>query len=190
MTRNLVTVAFLAFAVASGTGCSAAPPADSQEKFGVRMARMNLWREALFRFTRAVEMAPEDALAHSNLAVAYEANGDFENAAKHYREAMRLDRANPFIQKNYSRYVEFTSRNKKRQQPAKKDGPAASPAAATGAGSSAPSAAAPPEPPLLPVDTPVGTTGARPPGPAATQPPPVPPPPPQPQPQNPPGDHP
>jgi Tfp pilus assembly protein PilF len=88
---------------------------ETQRQFGVRMARMNLWREALFRFNRAVEMNPADAMAHNNLAVAYEANGELENAAREYREAMRLDRSNAYIQKNYSRFVEFTSRNKKRQ---------------------------------------------------------------------------
>ena len=89
---------------------------SAQENFGVQMARMNLWREAMFRFQRAVQMDPQDAMAHNNLAVAYEANGDFDNAAREYREAMRLDKSNQYIQKNYSRYVEFLSRNRKRQQ--------------------------------------------------------------------------
>jgi hypothetical protein len=78
------------------------------------MAQMNLWREAMFRFQRAVQINPADALAHNNLAVAYEANGDFESAAKEYREALRLDRGNSYIQKNYSRYTEFVSRSKKK----------------------------------------------------------------------------
>ena len=103
------------FAVGCRSGRHAGPEA-TQENFGVNMARMNLWREALFRFKRAVQMSPGDAKAHNNLAVADEANGDFENAAKEYREAMRLDKSNQYIQKNYSRYVEFTSRNKKRQR--------------------------------------------------------------------------
>src|SRR5260370_2288993 len=91
---------------------------SAQDNFGVQMARMNLWREALFRFRRAVEINPGDAMAHNNLAVAYEANGDFENARKEYLEALKLDKSNQYIQKNYSRYVEFLSRNKKRQQKA------------------------------------------------------------------------
>ncbi|MGH9419078.1 MAG: tetratricopeptide repeat protein, partial [Thermoanaerobaculia bacterium] len=77
---------------------------------------MNLWREAMFRFERAIEINPGDAQAHNNLAVAYEANGDFEKARKEYLEALKLDRTNSYIQKNYSRFVEFLSRNKKRQQ--------------------------------------------------------------------------
>jgi len=86
----------------------------TQDDFGVQMAKMNLWREAMFRFKRAVQIDPNDARAHNNLAVAYEATGDFENARKEYLEALKLDRNNAYIQKNYSRYVEFLSRNKKR----------------------------------------------------------------------------
>src|SRR2546427_4422759 len=88
---------------------------STQDNFGVRMAKMNLWREAMFRFRRAVEINPSDAMAHNNLAVAYEANGDFDSARKEYLEALKLDRSNQYIQKNYSRFVEFLSRNKKRQ---------------------------------------------------------------------------
>jgi tetratricopeptide (TPR) repeat protein len=89
---------------------------STQDNFGVQMAKQNLWREALFRFHRAVQINPSDPMAHNNLAVAYEANGDFENARKEYLEALKLDRSNQYIQKNYSRFVEFLSRNKKRQQ--------------------------------------------------------------------------
>src|SRR5881296_2251121 len=71
----------------------------------------------MFRFRRAVEINPSDAMAHNNLAVAYEANGDFDSARKEYLEALKLDRSNAYIQKNYSRYVEFLSRNKKRAAP-------------------------------------------------------------------------
>ena len=123
---------------------------SSQDDFGVQMARMNLCREALFRFKRAVEINPGDAMAHNNLAVAYEANGDFDNARKEYLEALKLDRTNQYIQKNYSRYVEFLSRNRKRQQKDLKAAAAPSTAPATAAASNAggqPSAV--PTPPLV-----------------------------------------
>ncbi|HEV8661220.1 MAG TPA: tetratricopeptide repeat protein [Thermoanaerobaculia bacterium] len=150
-----------AFAISSmllllSIGCFSArraSPEATQENFGVNMARMNLWREALFRFKRAVQMKPADATAHNNLAVAYEANGDFDSAAKEYREAMRLDKSNQYIQKNYSRFVEFTSRNKKRQQkqtPAPKTASASTtptpavPATTTAAPEAPPTSTAPP----------------------------------------------
>ena len=125
MTRDLRFVAaVLATAALLGLSCSHATTSSTsaipverprqQENFGVEMARMNLWREAMFRFQRAIEINPGDAMAHNNLAVAYEANGDFEKARREYLEALKLDKSNQYIQKNYSRFVEFTSRNKKR----------------------------------------------------------------------------
>ena len=131
--RLLTAVAMLVLAAACSHHMDLRKPA-SQDNFGVQMARMNLWREALFRFERAVEINPSDAMAHNNLAVAWEANGDFEKARKEYLEALRLDRTNQYIQKNYSRYVEFLSRNRKRQQKDLKTAsttPAATPAATT-----------------------------------------------------------
>jgi Tfp pilus assembly protein PilF len=105
---------------------------ETQRQFGVRMAKMNLWREAMFRFKRAVEIEPDDAMAHNNLAVAYEANGEFDGAMKEYREALRLDRSNQHIQKNYSRFVEFNQKSKKRQEkPVTPAAPAATTTAAT-----------------------------------------------------------
>jgi tetratricopeptide (TPR) repeat protein len=132
------------------------------------MARMNLWREALFRFKRAVQIKPDDANAHNNLAVAYEANGDFESAAKEYREAMRLDKSNQYIQKNYSRFVEFSSRNKKRQ---KREAPPPKTASASAATSTA-APATTTEAPVVPVAIPAVTpTDTGPPLPPPTKPP-------------------
>jgi tetratricopeptide (TPR) repeat protein len=118
----------------------------TQDNFGVQMARMNLWREALFRFQRAVEINPADAMARNNLAVAWEANGDFEKARKEYLEALKLDRSNQYIQKNYSRFVEFLSRNRKRQQKEAKTTPAAEPTPLTTLPPTTPPPPTPPPP--------------------------------------------
>jgi hypothetical protein len=185
------------FAVGCRSGRRALPEA-TQENFGVNMARMNLWREALFRFKRAVQMNPTDAMAHNNLAVAYEANGDFENAAREYREAMRLDKSNQYIQKNYSRYVEFTSRNKKRQKGANAPKTASASTGSATPGAATTPGATPPKPASASGDgpgstaQPTGTAPAAVPPTAVTPAPqPVPPdtaaPPP---PAKPPGDHP
>jgi Flp pilus assembly protein TadD len=134
---------------------------ETQDNFGVQMARTNLWREAQFRFQRAVELNPQNAMAHNNLAVALEANGDFEKARREYLEALKLDKGNQYIQKNYSRFTEFLQRNKKRQQrnatasatttpPAAKSAPATvplPPPVMSGADSPAPPQTPPPQPP-------------------------------------------
>lgn len=164
-TLSFLLILVVAFGCRSGGGDTS--KAETQRQFGVRMAKMNLWREAMFRFKRAVDIQPDDAMAHNNLAVAYEANGDFENAAKEYREALRLDRSNQFIQKNYSRFVEFTSRSKKRAQAPRTAGsdPAPAPATTVTTGTST---SRPPEPPLAlpppPTDTTATTVTTPPPG--------------------------
>jgi len=113
-TSSVVVVSLLLIAIGCSSSGGDLTKPETQRQFGVRMARMNLWREAAFRFRRAVEIDPNDAMAHNNLAVALEANGDFEGAAKEYREALRLNRSDQHIQRNYSRFVEFTQKAKKR----------------------------------------------------------------------------
>lgn len=139
MKRALVTSSLFLFLITL-TGCRSGggdlSQAETQRRFGVRMAKMELWREAMFRFRRATEIEPANAMAHNNLAVAYEATGDYEAALREYREALRLDRTNEYIQKNYSRFVEFSQRSKKRE--------AAASATAAGTPASAPPLATPP----------------------------------------------
>ena len=159
--RLFSLVTLVAFAVACSHHQDLQKP-QAQDNFGVQMARMNLWREALFRFQRAVEINPQDAMAHNNLAVAWEANGDFEKARKEYLEALKLDRSNQYIQKNYSRFVEFLSRNRKRQQKevrtASAGGPTSTPTAGVTTGTIAPPgqpiAAEPVKPGAVPGTTP------------------------------------
>jgi Tfp pilus assembly protein PilF len=157
-------LAFLLIAVGCGSGGDLTKP-ETQREFGVRMAKMNLWREAMFRFRREVQISPDNAMAHNNLAVALEANGDFDAAAKEYREALRLDRSNEYIQKNYSRFVEFTQKAKKREAAAPK--PAATATATTTGETPAPPAtdtvttdttATTTAPPAQPPPTPATTT--------------------------------
>lgn len=156
-TSSLIVVALMLIAIGCRSGGGDLTRAENQRLFGVRMARMNLWREAMFRFRRATEIDPGNAMSHNNLAVALEANGDFDAAAREYREALKLDRSNQYIQKNYSRFVEFTQRAKKRD--------------ASAAGKlTAPTTTATPTDPTIPA-TPTASD------PAAVPPPPVPPPP-------------
>ncbi len=109
---------FLLVLVVAVAGCSSnldLNQPSSQLDFGVRAAENDLWREARFRFEKAVEMSPGDAMARNNLAVAYEGAGEFEKAREAYVAALRIDQSNPYIQKNYSRFMEFYTRNRKRE---------------------------------------------------------------------------
>jgi hypothetical protein len=149
-TSSLVVIALLLIVIGCGSSGDLSRP-ETQRQFGVRMAKMNLWREAMFRFQREVQIAPDNAMAHNNLAVAFEANGDFDSAAREYREALRLDRSNQYIQKNYSRFVEFTQRAKKREAAAVRTPTA--PALTTTAALPPSTTAAPVAPPPVPSTT-------------------------------------
>jgi Tfp pilus assembly protein PilF len=90
----------------AGSG-SGTDNAEAQLKFGVQMARQELWSEALFRFHRAAKLDPRNPRVFNNLAVASEATGSFEEALEYYREALKLDPNNRTLRGNYSRFVEF-----------------------------------------------------------------------------------
>ncbi len=160
MRSRTVIAAFVVVGSMTLGGCSSGMDhSNSQLEVGVRAARMNLWREALFRFQRAVQIAPADAMAQNNLAVAYEGTGDFEKARAAYTEALRLDKSNQYIQKNYSRFVEFYSKNRKREMGRGSATPPAAGTADTPAASTAPR----PAPPVVPTPpTPKPTSSSTP----------------------------
>jgi Tfp pilus assembly protein PilF len=161
-TSSVLIVTLLLVAIGCGSSGDLSR-ADTQRQFGVRMAKMNLWREAMFRFHRAVEIQPDNAMAHNNLAVAYEANGNFDDALKEYREALRLDRSNQYIQKNYSRFVEFTQRSKKRAAPGPNKAPESTATSTSAASQPSPAPISPPV--MTPADVPAPpATTTNPPG--------------------------
>ena len=65
---------------------------STQDNFGVQMAKMSLWREALFRFRRAVEINPSDPMAHNNLAVVLMEMGKYEESREELVKALALRR--------------------------------------------------------------------------------------------------
>lgn len=81
--------------------------AEEQMAFGVDMAKRGLWREALFRFQRAHQLDPNTPRVLNNMAVAFEAVGDFDRALEYYKLALESDSANKDLRKNYARFVEF-----------------------------------------------------------------------------------
>lgn len=108
--RRATFAAVLILATSGLIGCSGnAKPQDysSQLKFGVEMARRQLWSEARFRFEQAAKISPNNPRIYNNLAVASEALGDFEQAQEYYQQGLKLDPGNSELRKNYARFVEF-----------------------------------------------------------------------------------
>lgn len=80
---------------------------EAQLAFGVQMAKRGLWSEALFRFRQAERMRPGNPKVLNNMAVAFEALGQYEKALEYYQNAIKADPANGDLKRNYSRFVEF-----------------------------------------------------------------------------------
>jgi len=91
-------------------GCSGvtrgAKPQD-QVTFGIDMAKQGLWQEALFRFERANQLDPKNPKILNNLAVAQEANRQFDAALATYREALAIAPGSRDLKDNYARFVDF-----------------------------------------------------------------------------------
>jgi Tfp pilus assembly protein PilF len=94
-------------ALAACGGYQRPEQAASQLSFGVDMARRGLWDEALFRFTEAEKLDPENPRIASNIGVAYEASGQFDKALSYYQKALKLAPNDKEIRTNYGRFVEF-----------------------------------------------------------------------------------
>ena len=95
----------------------ASEKSSSQEvKFGVEVAEKGMWREALFRFQKAVEADPQNPSALNNLAVALEQMGEFSEARDNYERALELKPDDLYIQQNYDLFREADDkRNRKKR---------------------------------------------------------------------------
>jgi Flp pilus assembly protein TadD len=89
--------------------------AKQQVEFGIKVAQTGLWREALYRWERAVQLDPTYAEAWNNLAIAFEHAGRFDDARKAYETAIKLDPKNAMIQQNYDLFKEINDRTQKRR---------------------------------------------------------------------------
>jgi Tfp pilus assembly protein PilF len=88
--------------------------ARKQVEFGIDVAQRGLWREAIFRWERAVAIDPTYSAAFNNLAVAYEHEGKFEKARQSYEKAIELDPNNASIRQNYELFKEINDRTNRR----------------------------------------------------------------------------
>src|SRR5215471_2140536 len=84
--------------------------ARSQVEFGISVAERGLWREAIYRWEKAVELDPNYAAAYNDLAIAYEHEGQLEKARKAYEKALELDPNNTQIHQNYDLFKEINDR--------------------------------------------------------------------------------
>lgn len=84
--------------------------AKQQVAFGISVAQRGLWREAIYRWERAVEIDPTYAAAFNDLAIAYENAGELAKARAAYDKAIALDPDNLQIRQNYELFKEINDR--------------------------------------------------------------------------------
>ncbi len=84
--------------------------AKQEAQFGVDVARRGLWREAIYRWERAIELDPTYASALNNLGVAYEHEGQLDKARVAYEKALAIEPDNIQIRQNYDLFKEINER--------------------------------------------------------------------------------
>lgn len=89
--------------------------AKAQVDFGIELAQKALWKEAEFRWEKAVELDPTYAAAWNNLGIAYEQQGKFAEAKKAYDKAIAIDSKNNYIRQNYDMFMEIYDRQNRRR---------------------------------------------------------------------------
>jgi len=108
---------FVACVIVAGAAVVATPvradsraDARSQVEFGINVAQRGLWREAIYRWEKAVEIDPMYAAAYNDLGIAYEHEGQLDKARKAYEKAIALDPNNMQIRQNYDLFKEINDR--------------------------------------------------------------------------------
>jgi Tfp pilus assembly protein PilF len=106
MSRLAASLLFVSMA-AIPLAADARTDAKSQVAFGIDVAQRGLWREAIYRWQKAVEIDPTYAAAYNDLAVAYEHEGQLDKA---YEKALEIDPNNTQIKQNYELFKEINDR--------------------------------------------------------------------------------
>ena len=110
---SVVFAALLAFPLPAIADARA--DAKAQVEFGIRVAQNGLWKEATYRWEKAVQIDSSYAEAWNNLAIGYEHQGRFDDADKAYQNALKLDPKNVSIRQNYDLFKEINDRTKRRR---------------------------------------------------------------------------
>ena len=110
MALRVAVLAAVALLSAYPVSADARNDAKQQVAFGINVAQRGLWREAIYRWEKAVEIDPTYAAAHNDLAIAYEHEGQLDKARKSYERALDLEPNNVQIRQNFDLFKEINDR--------------------------------------------------------------------------------
>lgn len=108
--RSLACAVLVASLGATPAFADARSDARSQVAFGIDVAQRGLWREAIYRWERAIELDPTYVAALNNLAVAYEHEGQLAKARQAYEKALAVEPNNAQIRQNFELFKEINDR--------------------------------------------------------------------------------
>ena len=110
MTLRIAVCAAVALLSAPPAFADARSDAKEQVAFGISVAQRGLWREAIYRWEKAIEIDPTYAAAFNDLAIAYEHEGQLDKARKAYEKALELEPDNFQIRQNFELFKEINDR--------------------------------------------------------------------------------
>jgi Tfp pilus assembly protein PilF len=108
--RFAACLALIAAVSVSSAAADVRTDAKAQVAFGMDVAQRGLWREAIYRWEKAVQIDPTYAAAFNDLAVAYEHEGQLDKARQAYEKAIALEPNNTQIRQNYDLFKEINDR--------------------------------------------------------------------------------
>ncbi len=101
MEDNVKRACWLLLMVCLGLTQACASRHGGDFAFANRMARVGLWKEALYRYQKLLASGHEKASIHNNLAIALENLGRYDEADAEYKKALVLDPGNANIKGNH-----------------------------------------------------------------------------------------
>ena len=99
------------------------PTIQQYNQFAIKSAELQLWNESIFRWQHILKIEPQNAKAHNNLAVAYEAVGKIDKAIEAYERATELEPENKFYRFNYRKCRMQVQRNRIKPPPVEEEDP-------------------------------------------------------------------
>jgi Flp pilus assembly protein TadD len=115
MILRIAACAAALFLSASPAVADARSDAKEQVAFGIAVAQRGLWREAIYRWERAIEIDPTYASAFNDLAIGYEHEGQLDKAREAYEKALELEPDNVQIRQNFELFKEINDRTSSAQ---------------------------------------------------------------------------
>jgi len=88
----------------------------SDFEFANKLAAEGLWKEAYYRWQKALTQNGSSAALHNNLAVALESLNRLPEAERGYQQALKLAPGNTLIQGNYDRFKKNRGKEKGKEK--------------------------------------------------------------------------